>query len=144
MDKAKSSETGYSSNMLDFPANKEETTEYTVMKQLIVILMRVLTKLLYVKQYLCTPCAHYNVCAHCARINSVHASAHNDFSCDATIYAHTGTPMFSHAMPKFTAHAPICQPFPWTLCDSNFGHFKVTLLWIFSSTEPLWPIQSQC
>jgi hypothetical protein len=54
------------------------TTEYTVAKQLILILMRVLTKLLCVKQYLRTPCAHYYVCAHRARLNSVRASTHND------------------------------------------------------------------
>jgi hypothetical protein len=62
------------------------TNEYIVAKQLILILMCVPTKLLYIKQDLCTPCAHYYVCAHCARLNSARASAHNDLLRSATIY----------------------------------------------------------
>jgi hypothetical protein len=62
------------------------TTEYTVAKQLILILMRVPTKLLCVKQYLRTPCAHYYVCAHRTRLNSARASTHNNLPRGATIY----------------------------------------------------------
>jgi hypothetical protein len=87
------------------------TTEYTVAKQLILILMRVLTKLLCVKQYLRTPCAHYYVCAHRARLNSAHASTHNNLPRGATIYrAHWHAIVF-HAVPKFTARVPACRPF---------------------------------
>jgi hypothetical protein len=62
------------------------TTEYTVEKKLILILMCVPTKLLCVKKYLCTPCAHYYVCAHRAKLNSACASTHNNLPRDATIY----------------------------------------------------------
>jgi hypothetical protein len=96
------------------------TTEYTVMRQLILILMRIPTKLLCVKKYLCTPCAHYYVCAHHARLNSMHASTHNNILRSATIYR-------AHWHANVFPRAPIGQPFPWTLYDSNFGHFEVTL-----------------
>jgi hypothetical protein len=62
------------------------TTEYTIAKQLILILMCVLTKLLCVKKYLHTPCAHYYVCVHCAKLNSMCSSTHNNLPCGATIY----------------------------------------------------------
>jgi hypothetical protein len=62
------------------------TIEYTVAKQLILILMCVLTKILYVKKYLHTPCAPYYVCAYCARLILACASTHNNLLHDATIY----------------------------------------------------------
>lgn len=119
------------------------STEYTVAKQLILILMCIPTKLLYVKQYLHTPCAHYYVCAHCARLNSARASTHNNIPCGTTIYRaywHANVFPCGDKIYRASAH----QPFPWILRDSNSSHFEVTLLWIFASTEPLWPIQAQC
>jgi hypothetical protein len=89
------------------------TTEYTVAKQLILILMHVLKKLLCIKQYLRTPCAHYYVCSHRVSLNSACASTCNDLPPGAIIYhthwhaivfprgakiyhAHTSTPTFFH------------------------------------------------
>jgi hypothetical protein len=62
------------------------TTKYTVAKQLILILMRVPTKLLCVKQYLCTPCAPYYVCAYHAMLISASAYTHNNLPRGTTIY----------------------------------------------------------
>jgi hypothetical protein len=103
------------------------TTEYTVAKQLILVLMRIPTKLLCVRQYLRTPCAPYYVCAYRARLISVHASTHNNIPHGATIYhAHWHTTV-SRAVPNLP-RAPVHQPFPRTLYDSNSGHFEVTFL----------------
>jgi hypothetical protein len=98
------------------------TTEYTVTKQLILILMRVPTKLLCVKQYLRTPCAHYYVCAHRARLNSACASAHNNLPCDTTIYcAHWHANVFPHGAKIYCArqdanlfHGHFVTPIPVT------------------------------
>jgi hypothetical protein len=105
--------------------------------------MHVPTKLLCVKQYLCTPCAPYYVCAYRARIILVRASTHNNLSRDATIYRAHWHATVSHAVPNLP-RAPVRQPFPRTLYDSNFGHFEVTFLWIFTSIAPFWSIQAQC
>jgi hypothetical protein len=82
------------------------TTEYTIAKQIILILMCVPTKLLFVKQYLHTPCAHYYMCAHCARLNSARASACNDLLRNATIYcAHWHANIFPCGAKIYRAHA---------------------------------------
>jgi hypothetical protein len=103
------------------------TTEYTVAKQLILILMRVPTKLLCVKQYLLTPCAPYYVCAYRARLISACASTHNNISHGATIYrAHWHATVFR--MVPNLPRAPVRQYFPRTLYESNSSHFEVTFL----------------
>jgi hypothetical protein len=87
------------------------TTEYTVVKQLILILMRVPTKLLCIKQYLHTPCAPYYVCAYHARLILVHASTHNNLPRDTTIYR---THWHANGFPrgaKFTTHAQYANLF---------------------------------
>jgi hypothetical protein len=115
------------------------TTEYTVAKQLIIILMCIPTKLLCIKKYLCTPCAPYYVCAYSARLISAPTSTHNNLPCNVS---HTGTPRFpmrcqiyhahwhatvSHAVPNLP-RTLVRQRFPRTLYDSNSGHFEVTFL----------------
>jgi hypothetical protein len=103
------------------------TTEYTAAKQLIFILMRVTTKLPCVKQYLCTPCAPYYVCAYRARLISVRASTHNNLPRGATIYRAHWHATVSRAVLNLP-RTPVRQPFPRTLYDSNSGHFEVTFL----------------
>jgi hypothetical protein len=81
------------------------TTEYTVAKQLILILMHVLTKLLCVKQYLRTPCAPYYCCAYRARPISARASTHNNLPHGATIYhAHWHANVFPCSAKIYHAH----------------------------------------
>jgi hypothetical protein len=81
------------------------TTEYTTARQLILILMHVPTKLLRVKQYLCIPCAHYYVCAHCTRLNLACASTHNNILHGTTIYrAHWHANVFSRSAKIYRMH----------------------------------------
>jgi hypothetical protein len=103
------------------------TTEYTVVKQLILILMCVPTKLLCVKKNLCTPCAPYYGCAYRTRLISACASTHNNLPRGATIYHTYWHTTVSHTVPNLP-RMPVRQPFPRTLYDSNFGHFEVTFL----------------
>jgi hypothetical protein len=72
------------------------------------------TKLLYAMQYLHTSCAHYYVHAHCARLNSGRASAHNILPHGTTIYRATWMPTFS-ARCQNLPRAPTHQHFPSTL-----------------------------
>jgi hypothetical protein len=90
------------------------TAQYTIMKQPILVLMRVPTKLLCVKKYLRTPCAPYYVCAYCARLILVRAYTHNNHPCNTIIYRAHYHAMVSRAVPNLTC-ALVCQPFPRTL-----------------------------
>jgi hypothetical protein len=103
------------------------STEYTVVKQLILILMCVPTKLLCVKKNLCIPCAPYYGCTFHARLISMCASTHNNISRCATIYRAYWHATVSRVVPNLP-RVPVRQPFPRTLYDSNFGHLKVTFL----------------
>jgi hypothetical protein len=107
------------------------TIEYTIAKQLILILMRVLTKLLCVKQYLCTPCAHYYVCVHHTRINSTGASACNDLMRGATIYCaywHANIFLRGAKIYRVRQYANLFHGYFVTSFLFIFGHLEVTLL----------------
>jgi hypothetical protein len=103
------------------------TTEYTIVKQLILILMHVPTKILCVKQYLRTPCAPYYVCDYCTRLILARASTDNNLLHDTTIYRAHWHATVSRTVPNLP-RVPVHQPFPRTLYDFNSGHFEVTFL----------------
>ena len=119
------------------------TAQYTIMKQPILVLMRVPTKLLCVKKYLRTPCAPYYVCAYCARlIHHMHLYI-IIFRMAPQFTVHTGTPRFPAwcQISHVRQYANLFQGHSMTL-------ILVTLKLLFCEyslrLQFFWPIQAKC